>query len=350
MRIPWRARSRTFGMTCGRMVLMDVLLVDDKEGEGALLDRVWGEEDVRVWQVRDLTEVLSVTRGQPHHSGVPIPDTPDATIIDLDLGRNADGAAGGLQAASAIRHWQRTHARTWPLVLRTQDVDDDRSLSAVLTAELLGEPLAMWGKRPEDALNLLSYLRSSPITPANAEAYGGTIVHPVRVVKEERGEQLLGEFLFSGRRAIVWERIFEGFDADVAVLAAGYHRRNKFWDQVNALFSAIVYLRDLDDQLHMLNGTPLRLIDIERRIAADELLEVDLAINEVQRGLRDSEPHVKDRVLQVLQDRRNELDEWINERRTKKPSFNRNFDQGEFIGVFGRVLGNPEVLELFKER
>lgn len=328
---------------------MGVLLVDDKEGEGALLDRVWGDEGVRVWQVRDLSEVLSVTRGQPHHSGAEVPESLDAAIIDLDLGRGADGAAGGLQAVDAIRRWQQTHGRTWPIVLRTQDVDDDRSLSAVLAAELLGEPLARWGKRPKDASNLLAYLRSPEVAPADAEAYGGTVVHPVRVVEEERGGQLLGEFLFGGRRAVVWERIFEGFDADVAVLAAGYHRRNKFWVQVNALFSAIVYLRDLDDHLHMLNDTPLRLIDIERRIAADELLEVDLAINEVQRGLRDSEPHVKDRVLQVLQDRRNELDEWINERRTKKPSFNRNFDQDEFIGVFGRVLGNPEVLELFKE-
>lgn len=336
-------------MPCGRMVSMDVLLVDDKEGEGALLDRVWGDEGVRVWQVRDLSEVLSVTRGQPHHSGAPIPESLDAVIIDLDLGRGADGAAGGLQAINAIRRWQEHHLRAWPIILRTQDVDDDRSLSAVLAAELLGEPLALWGKRPKDALNLLTYLRTKADNPADPEVHGGALVHAVRVVKEERGEQLLGEFLFGGRRAVVWERIFEGFDADVAVLAAGYHRRDKFWDQVNALFSAIVYLRDLDDHLHMLNGTPLRLIDIERRIAADELLEVDLAINEVQRGLRDSEPHVKDRVLQVLRDRRNELDEWINERRTKKPSFNRNFDQGEFIGVYGRVLGNPEVLELFKE-
>ncbi len=328
---------------------MDVLLVDDKEGEGALLDRVWGDEGVRVWQVRDLSEVLSVTRGQPHHSGVAFPESLDAVIIDLDLGLNADGAAGGLQALNAVRKWQAAQSLVWPVVLRTQDVDDDRSLSAVLAAELLGKPLSLWGKRPEDARSLLRFLRSRGST-SDAEAYGGTVVHPVRVVKEERGEQFLGEFLFGGRRAVVWERIFEGFDADVAVLAAGYHRRNKFWDQVNALFSAIVYLRDLDDHLHMLNGTPLRLIDIERRIAADELLEVDLAINEVQRGLRDSEPHVKDRVLQVLQDRRNELDEWINERRTKKPSFNRNFDQGEFIGVFGRVLGNPEVLELFADR
>ncbi|MCL3836883.1 hypothetical protein [Aeromicrobium duanguangcaii] len=329
---------------------MDVLLVDDKEGEGALLDRVWQNEDVRVWQVRDLSELLSVTRGRPLRSGAMVPESLDAVIIDLDLGHAADGAAGGLQSINAIRQWQESHIRKWPIVLRTQDVDDDRSLSAVLAAELLDEPLALWGKRPQDAVNLLSFLRSAPVAPVHVESFGGALVHPVRILKEERGEQLLGEFLFGGRRAVVWERIYEGFDADVAVLAAGYARRNKFWDQVNALFSAIVFLRDLDDHLHKLNGTPLRLTDIERRIAADELVEVDLAINEVQRGLQDSRPEVKERVLQVLRDRRGELDDWINERRTKKPSFNRNFDQGEFIGAFGKVLGNPEVLALFVRR
>lgn len=326
---------------------MDVLLVDDKEGEGALLDREWAHADVRVWQVRDLDELLAATRGQANQSGVPLPRTWDAAIIDLDLGLRADGAAGGLQAVNAIRRWQATNDRPWPLVLRTQDVDDDRSLAAVLAAELLDDPLTLWGKHPQDAANLLSYLRSSSHGPATAPQFGGTLVHPVRVMRDERGAQLLSDFLFSGRRAVVWQRIFEGFDADVAVLAAGYPRRDKFWNQVNSLFSAIVYLRDLDDHLHMLDGTILRLTDIERRIAVDELEEVDLAIREVQRGLPDSEPHVKNRVLQVLQDRRTELDDWIDGRRAKKPTFNRNYDQGEFIGVFGRVLGNPEVKEIF---
>lgn len=326
---------------------MDVLLIDDKEGEGALLDLLWREEGVRIWHARHLSAVLSVTQGTPHPHGALVPESLDAVVIDLDLGGGSDGAAGGVQAICAIKRWQVDHVRTWPVVLRTQDVDDARSLAAVLAAELLGEPLPLWGKRRSDARSLLAYLRAREERRADVEEFGGTLVHPVKIIREERGEQNLGAFLFGGRRSVVWARIFEGFDADVAVLAAGYARRNKFWDQVNALFSAIVYLRDKGDQLHTLGGGPLRLTDFEHKIATDELDEVDLAISEVQRELRDSDPHVKDKVLEVLATRRAELDGWINGERMRKPSFNRNYDQGEFLGVFGRVLGNAEIRDLF---
>ena len=204
--------------------LMDILLVDDKEGEGALLHREWQHEGVRTHQAHDLNELLAVIRGQS--------PTFDAVIIDLDLGRDSSGAAGGLQAISAISRWQAQSGSACTIALRTQDVDDDRSLSAVLAAELLGCPLPLWGKRPEDAHALLAYLSASSHEAVNPTDFGGVMVHPVRFVKEERGEVALGEYLFGGQRGQVWTFLFEGYDADVAVLYAGYQKRNKFWDQV----------------------------------------------------------------------------------------------------------------------
>lgn len=59
---------------------------------------------------------------------------------------------------------------------------------------------------------------------------------------------------------------------------------------------------------------------------------------------------MRNRVLQLLLSRQAELDGWINERRDKKPSFNRNDDQGEFMGSFSRVLGHPEIQGLFEEK
>lgn len=326
------------------MQRMNILLVDDKEGEGALLEKAWSNEAVRVWHIDELPKLTIADDPQARETEPRIPDRLDAVIIDLDLGQKAFGPAGGLLAIHALKEWQTDPANSPTIILRTQDVDDDRSLAAVLAAELIGEPLTLWGKSSQNAMEILSYLRDENSTP---KMHGGSVVHPVRIVRDERGEQLLGKFLFQKRRAKVWERIHDGFDADIAVLTAGFPKRNKFWDQVNGLFSAIVFLRDRGEQLHTLNGAVLRLTDIEREIARDELDEVGMAIYEVQRGLQDSQPQVKDRVLQVLLSRQTELDDWISERRDKKPSFNRNYDQGEFMGVFSRVLGHPEIQELF---
>jgi hypothetical protein len=233
--------------------------------------------------------------------------------------------------------------------LRTQDVDDDRSLAAVLAAELFGGPLPLWGKTTKDVVQLLAYLKAvnkGPVPPAN---YGATVVHPVKFIKQERGERLLGEDLLSGRRGVVWERIAEGFDADIAIGAAGYEKPYKFWEQVNILFGAILHLHDAGDSIHLLGGTPLRLIDFERQVVEDELLDIHRAIYEVNQPDNPISANSKGTILKNLSTRQAKLNKWLANPSKNKPSTNRDWDRGEFIGIFGRVLGNPEVLELFRK-
>lgn len=327
---------------------MDVLLIDDKEGEDLVLHKAWDPEGIRIHHVDNLDDALLITNGGgPATDDAALPKF-DAVIIDLDLGIESSGSAGGLQAASAVSQWRDREQQPFQIVLRTQDVDDDRSLSAVLAAELLGGPIPLWGKSSEDATSLLAYLREAANGETNPAKFGGMFVHPVTFMRGERGVKPLGAYLLNGRRGRVWTHIYEGMDADLAVASAGYVKRNKFWEDVNDLFSAIVYLRDMEDHMHRWDGTPLRLSDIERKIVLDELQEANFAIDGVSSGTYDVPAKSKDLVLALLKKRRDELDDWLNGLRNKRPSLNRNWDQGEFVGVFGRVIGNHDVYELFR--
>lgn len=320
---------------------MDVLLIDDKEGEGALLHGEWDACGVTTVHLQNLRSVLELV--QP-----PVPARRfDAVVIDLDLGRTSSWSAGGLQAVAQISRWRARTGQTFEIVLRTQDVDDDRSLAAVLAAEIHGQALPLWGKSREDSRRLLAYLDGDPAVRQSAEAHGASVVHPVRLIRGERGERMLGEYLFDGRRGEVWSLVHQEFDADIALLYAGFAKRNKFWDGVNALFSAIVYLRGMDRHLHQLEGAAIRLNDIERDIAQDELDEVEIAISAVTAGAGKVAAGSHDVILRLLEARRLELSTWLEGQRERKPTFNRNYDQGEFLGVFGRVLGDPDVVELF---
>ncbi len=322
---------------------MDVLLIDDKEGEGALLHGEWDTLGVTTVHLRDLKSVLELVRPV-------IPERRfDAVVIDLDLGRTSSWTAGGLQTVAEISRWRQRTWQTFDIVLRTQDVDDDRSLAAVLAAEIHGGALPLWGKSREDSHHLLRYLSADADSRGELRQYGGMAIHPVRLVRGERGERLLGEYLFEGRRGQVWALVQQEFDADIALLYAGFAKRNKFWDGVNGLFSAIVHLRGMDRHLHQLDGDVIRLNDIERDIAQDELKEVEIAIGAVVSG-PGSVAAGSNIILRLLEARRLELSSWLEGQRKRKPTFNRNYDQGEFLGVFGRVLGDEAVVELFTPR
>ena len=39
---------------------------------------------------------------------------------------------------------------------------------------------------------------------------------------------------------------------------------------------------------------------------------------------------------------------WLEGRSRRRPSQKRNMEQGEFLGAFGRVLGHPDVVDLFR--
>ncbi|MFT4186983.1 MAG: hypothetical protein QM621_00200 [Aeromicrobium sp.] len=317
-----------------------VLLIDDKEGEGALLHSEWDNRGVDMIHVHDVPSLLRLAEQRALHEV-------SAAIVDLDLGGASDGAAGGLQAVAALSAWKRKTGAPMPIVLRTQDVDDDRSLAAALAAELHGGPLPLWGKSRDDALRLLRYLHDESTT--DPRPHGGQWVHPVRLIRDGRNERLLGDYLFGGRRGRVWSLIHQEFDPDVAVLYAGYHKRHKFWEQVNELFSAIVHLRGMDRHLHDLGGDPIRVEDIQREIAEDELTEVNIALDAIAAGPGQVPPETQHLIVGLLTTRRDELQAWLSGERDRKPSFNRNYDQGEFLGVFGRVLGHPDVVDLFTD-
>jgi hypothetical protein len=64
---------------------MDVLLIDDKPGEGALLQREWGAHGVNSWQICDLTDLAGFISGGLAPGWDGLPGSLDA-VIDLDLG------------------------------------------------------------------------------------------------------------------------------------------------------------------------------------------------------------------------------------------------------------------------
>ena len=125
---------------------MDVLLIDDKDGEGALLIREWAPHGVRVLHLDKLDDFDQVAAGGRPDGWPDPPYDVQAAIIDLDLGSKFPGPAGGIVATERLLRWQRANRTLIPLVLRTQDVDDDRALAAVLAAELAEKPLPLWGK------------------------------------------------------------------------------------------------------------------------------------------------------------------------------------------------------------
>ena len=270
-----------------------------------------------------------------------------AAIIDLDLGHKGPGPAGGVVAIDRLLRWQRSNQRSVFIGLRTADVDDDRSLAAVLAAELAERPLPLWGKSQSAAQQLSSYILAFRSQPADPVAHGAHMVHPVRFVKEERGEHRLGEYLYEGRRAAVWERLWDGFDVEPAILAAGYKDHNKYWEQHRSLIASILHLRDNGTGLHALGGATLRLPDIQREIFAEAIEDLDIAIYAVGKQ-RELDEDTRDAVLRSLEKDKTEIQNWLDGTRKTQPSQKRNVEQGEFLGVFGRVLGHPDVVELFR--
>ncbi|RHW25412.1 hypothetical protein D0Z08_19485 [Nocardioides immobilis] len=326
---------------------MDVLLIDDKDGEEALLAREWADADVRVLHSDDLTDLeVMMAGGQPEGW----PDGPydvAAAVVDLDLGNRGPGPAGGIVATHRISAWLRDVRRSAPIILRTADVDDDRSLAAVLAAEVAEGPLPLWGKTSADAASLLSFIRASVEGTVEPGRCGASIVHPVRFIREERGDQLLGNFLYDGPRSDVWERLRDGFDPETAVLSTGVKKHNKFWDHQKGLIAAILYLRDQGSPLHTIGGKVVRIRDIERDIDLAVLHSINVAIYAVEK-LPDSAEAARRDALRLLEANRAAYQEWLEGEGTRRPYQNRNNDQGDFWGTFGRVLGHPEVVELFR--
>ena len=321
--------------------------MDDKEGEDALLVREWEPFDIRVLHSDDLSD-FEVMAGGGRPDGWPEPPyNLQAAVIDLDLGHKGPGPAGGVVATHRLLRWQRENRTSIPIALRTADVDDDRALAAVLAAELVDGPLPLWGKSSEDAARLHDFIVDSRSEVRDPLPYGATLVHPVRFMKEERGQHLLGEFLYDGRRASVWERLWDGFDPETAILAAGYRDHNKFWEQHNGLIAAIVHLRDNGTSLHQLRGRVLRLPDIEREIYAEILQDIDVAVYAV-RCQDDMPEDTKNFLVARLEEDRINTELWLEGRSRRRPSQKRNMEQGEFLGAFGRVLGHPDVVDLFR--
>lgn len=324
-----------------------MLLIDDKEGEEALLSRYWDASRARVLHTRDLADFETMAAGGRPEGWPEPPYDVVAAVIDLDLGHQGPGPAGGIVATHRISSWARDNRLSLPIVLRTEDVDDDRSLAAVLAAELLEAPIPLWGKSAEEAGQLLEFIAASRDGIVEPAAYGGHSVHPVRFIREERGEQLLGDYLYDGQRAEVWDRLAEGFDLQTAVLAIGVKKHNRFWDHLNSLFAALLHMRDTGSPLHLLAGRTLRLRDVEREIALAVKQNIELAQQAVRTAPDLSEVARRD-VIKLLEDDRQAYVAWLEGHAARPPYQNRNNDQGDFWGTFGRVLGHPDVVDLFR--
>ena len=326
---------------------MDVLLIDDKEGEGAFLIREWEHHGIRVLHSDDLKDFDVMAEGGRPDGWPEGPYELGAAVIDLDLGNKGPGPAGGIVATDKLLRWQRNNRRSIAIALRTADVDDDRALAAVLAAELAERPLPLWGKSKGAAECLRSFVLASRDAIVDPALHGAQLVHPVWFIKEERGENLLGEYLYDGRRARVWERLWEGFDVEPAILAAGYKDHNKYWEQHRWLIAAILHLRDNGTGLHALGGSTLRLPDVQRDIYAEAIEDLEVAIYAVK-SQDDIDDHTKEVIIHSLEKDKVEFQSWLDGQRKTRPSQKRNVEQGEFLGVFGRVLGHPEVVELFR--
>lgn len=325
---------------------MDVLLIDDKEGESALLVREWESRGIRVLHSDDLLDVATMLKGETPPGWPEGPYDVAAAVIDLDLGHKGPGPAGGVVATQVIRTWRADTSASFPIVLRTADVDDDRSLAAVLAAEVVGGPLPLWGKEATEAGALLDFIEAHREHATDPAEFGARLVQPVRFVRDERHERLLGRFLYDGARADVWERLRDGFDAEAAILAAGYQSHNKFWEPINGLIGAIIHLRDNGVALHDLGGEAIRIADVEREMDLEVVADIDIAMYAV-RALPDTTDAARSRILAALTATKQQYVDSL-EHGTRRPSQNRNVDQGEFLGAFGRVLGHPEVVDIFK--
>ncbi|MFT4263474.1 MAG: hypothetical protein QM572_08845 [Nocardioides sp.] len=341
---------------------MDVLLIDDKEGEGALLVREWEEAGIRVLHSDDLDDLAVMLDGGRPDGWPDGPYEIEAAVIDLDLGGKklglkTLGAAGGIVATDRLFRWRQRSGKNFPIALRTADVIDDRALAAVLAAEIAGRPLPLWGKSSVAAQRLRAFVLDSLDDVVQEAAYGAVMVHPVRFVKGERGENLLGDYLYDGKRADVWRKLWDGWEVEPAILAAGYRSHNKFWETHQWLIATILHLRDQGRGLHELNGERLRLPDYEEQIWAETIGDLDQAIYDVakQDDLADSTKRV---ILASLRKDLSEIEMFLagkNLKRRKngnlvntRPSQKRNVEQGEFLGVYGQVLGHPEVVKLFR--
>jgi hypothetical protein len=328
---------------------VDVLLIDDKEGERLLLEKYQNASKFRILHSNDLTQIRRMASPEAIPDWPSPPYLPVAAVIDLDLGHVGHGAAGGIVAIKMLRAWQRRTNRPLKIVLRTADVSEELSLAAVLAAELSGGALPIWGKDASDAGPMFDYIHQvvrdpdEPSTPDPSD-FAGSLVHPVRLVLEERSEQPLGRFLFAGIRAAVWARLRDGLNAELSVIAAGATDHHKFWERQQPVISAILQMRENGPPLHELAGQPIRVRDIERDTAESAVRDIDVAIYSARRA------DATEAVIELLMAEKARYEGWLDGTGERRPYQNRSSDQGEFWGLYGGVLGHDAVIGAFRRR
>lgn len=330
----------------------DVLVVDELEGESALLHKVWAGEDLRIVVAASLSDLQLILTGRSPAHTHPGPYSFRAALVDLDLGDKSSGPAGGVLAIHHLREWMGATEIEIPIVLRTGDFDDGRSMAAVLGAELLGGPLPWWGKTSNEARQILEFLQAlGHDAHARPTSHGATLIQRVLVRQAESGPgRYLSQLLYEGSRPEVWKKIPE-VGPETAHVYGGYPDRNEFWENLNDLVLAINYLRDTDQPLHALEGRDLRPGAIGNELLVLASAQVDEALEALTTDkVALSTSSKRKEALGKLRSRQAWFRTWLEDSDTRKPSQNNNLEQGEFLGAYAGVVCHPEVVDLLAAR
>jgi len=331
----------------------DVLLIDELEGESALLHRVWGGEDVRIVVATSLDNLRRILTGKQLANTPPTPYNFRAALVDLDLGDESEGPAGGLVAVHELLEWREATEIETPIILRTGDLDDGRSMAAVLAAELLGGPLPWWGKSSAEARETLDYLTALGTDPrARPTTYGAKLIQRVQVRLGEGGiVRHLGQVLYEGSRGEVWKKMLED-GPEAAHVYGGFQDRNKFWEpHLKDVILAINFLRDNDEPLHLLEGRDLRPGTIEVELMETATKQIDRAVEALTSETVALSTNSKlKKALSALEARKAWLREWLDTGEGRQPSQHRNLENGEFLGAYGPVICNSVVADLMSAR